>query len=68
VWYRYSPTWEGKYPQAHLATFTGKLQVDAYAGFEPLFVPPHPNTLARVIEIACWSHARKHAVNHVGKG
>jgi len=32
VWYRYSPTWEGKHPQAHLASFAGKLQVDGYAG------------------------------------
>ena len=30
VWYQYSPSWHGKYPQKHLAHFTGKLQVDAY--------------------------------------
>ncbi len=39
VWYQYSPSWHGKYPQKHLASFEGKLQVDAYAGFEPLFLP-----------------------------
>jgi hypothetical protein len=59
VWYRYSPSWHGKYPQQHLAGFEGKLQVDAYAGFEPLFVPSKPGVLARVLEIACWAHVRR---------
>jgi transposase len=55
VWYRYSPSWHGKYPQKHLACFVGKLQVDAYAGFEPLFVPTKPGVVARVLEIACFA-------------
>jgi len=59
VWYRYSPSWHGKYPQKHLAGFEGKLQVDAYAGFEPLLVPSKPGELARVLEIACWAHVRR---------
>jgi transposase len=59
VWYRYSPSWHGKYPQQHLAGFEGKLQVDAYAGFEPLFVPSKPGVLARVLEIARWAHVRR---------
>jgi transposase len=60
VWYQYSPSWHGKYPQAHLANFRGKLQVDAYAGFEPLFVPSDPNSPARVQEVSCMGHARRH--------
>ena len=59
VWYRYSPTWHGKHPQAHLATYEGKLQSDGYAGFSPLFVPSAPNKPARVLNIACWAHARR---------
>jgi transposase len=55
VWYQYSPSWHGKYPQRHLARFTGKLQVDAYAGFEPLFVPSAPGHPARVEEISCMA-------------
>ena len=55
VWYRYSSSWHGKYPQQHLAGFEGKLQVDVYAGFEPLFVPSKPGVIARVLEIACWA-------------
>jgi len=59
VWYRYSPSWHGKYPQRHLARFSGKLQVDAYAGFEPLFVSNTPGDRARVEEISCMAHARR---------
>jgi transposase len=59
VWYRYSPSWHGKYPQQHLAGFAGKLQVDAYAGFEPLFVATKPDVAARVVEIACFAHVRR---------
>jgi transposase len=59
AWYRYSPSWHGKYPQQHLASFAGKLQVDAYAGFDPLFVATQPNVAARVVEIACFAHVRR---------
>ena len=59
VWYRYSPSWHGKYPQEHLRGFKGKLQVDAYAGFEPLFVASKPGMVARVLEIACFAHVRR---------
>jgi transposase len=59
VWYRYSPSWHGKYPQKHLAGFNGKLQVDAYAGFEPLFVATKPDVAASVVEIACFAHVRR---------
>jgi len=59
VWYRYSPSWHGKYPQKHLAGFNGKLQVDAYAGFEPLFVARKPDAAASVVEIACFAHVRR---------
>jgi transposase len=60
VWYRYSSSWHGKYPQKHLAHFAGKLQVDGYAGFEPLFVPAKPGVAARVEEVSCMAHARRH--------
>ena len=59
VWYQYSPDRKGKHPQEHLRTYRGKLQVDAYAGFEALFVPPGPNLPANILEIACWAHARR---------
>ena len=59
VWYQYSPSGTEKYPQRYLASFNGKLQVDAYAGFEPLFVPTAPGDRARVEEISCMAHARR---------
>lgn len=59
VWYQYSPSWRGVYPQKHLAGYRGKLQVDAYAGFDPLFVPPGPGEHPRIVEIACAAHMRR---------
>lgn len=59
VWYRYSPNWQGVHPQAHLATYRGKLQSDGYAGFSPLYASSAPNQPARVLEIGCWAHGRR---------
>lgn len=59
VWYQYAPSWHGKYPQHHLACYQGKLQVDAYAGYEPLFIPSGPDKPARILEIACAAHMRR---------
>jgi transposase len=60
VWYQYSPTWEGKYPQAHLETFEGVLQADAYRGYAPLYGPRTPGEAPRVLESSCWAHCRRH--------
>ena len=59
VCYRYSPDRKGEHPQRHLKSYRGKLQVDAYAGFEALFVPPAPGQPARITEVACWAHVRR---------
>ena len=59
VWYRYSPSWHGRYPQRHLSDYSGKLQVDGYAGFDALFVPQSPTKAARVMQIACFAHLRR---------
>jgi hypothetical protein len=59
VWYQYSPGRGGQYPQKHLKTYSGTLQVDAYAGFNPLFVPSGPKVPAQLLEIACFSHVRR---------
>jgi transposase len=56
VWYQYSSSREGVHPQRHLKSYAGKLQVDGYAGYEALFVPPKPDVPARIIEIGCWAH------------
>jgi transposase len=53
VIYRYSPDRRAERPRAHLRTFTGILQADAYSGFAPLYVG------GRIQEAACWAHARR---------
>ena len=48
---------EGVHPSRHLASFSGILQADAYAGYGDLYDParrPGPIT-----EAACWSHGRR---------
>lgn len=43
-------------PAAFLADFRGKLQADAYSGYDGLYQS------GRVIEIGCWAHARRRFV------
>jgi transposase len=52
VFFRYSPDRKGEWPQAHLTSFTGVLQADAYAGFDRLYGE-------RIQEAACWAHVRR---------
>lgn len=52
VWFQYSPDRKGERPRAHLASFTGILQADGYAGFDRLYGE-------RIQEAACWAHARR---------
>jgi transposase len=66
VLYRYTPDRKGEHCRAELASFTGWLHADGYAGFGklyeiagasssvlPLDGPPH------VAEVACWAHVRR---------
>ena len=53
VWFAYSPDRKGEHPQKHLRDFSGILQADAYAGFNPLY----ENGL--ILEAACWAHVRR---------
>jgi len=53
----YSPDRSARYPEQHLAGYTGLMQADAYAGFNRLYDArrrPGP-----IIEAACWAHARR---------
>ena len=52
VFFRYSPDRKGERPRAHLASFAGVLQADAYAGFDRLYGE-------KVKEVACWAHVRR---------
>jgi transposase len=53
----YSADRGGVHPDAHLATYAGLMQADAYAGFNRLYQAgrkPGP-----IIEAVCWAHARR---------
>jgi transposase len=58
VVYHYTSDRKGEHCHAHLASFTGHLHADGYAGFGELYrregAKPGP-----VIEVGCWSHARR---------
>jgi transposase len=56
--YFYSPDRGGEHPTAHMATFTGFLQADGYAGFESLYNPARSKP-GPITEIACWAHCRR---------
>lgn len=51
--YLYSPDRKGERPAAHLATFTGALQVDGYPGFDRL------REGGRIRLAGCWAHGRR---------
>jgi transposase len=59
VWFAYSPDRKGVHPQAHLQSFVGILQADGYAGYERLYQAQDEQGSARVVEAACWAHARR---------
>jgi hypothetical protein len=53
VWFAYSPNRRGEHPQAHLQSFKGVLQADAYGGFDALYAD------GSIQEAACWAHVRR---------
>ena len=53
----YSRDRGGEHPQRHLASYTGLMQADAYAGFNRLYEVGRKG--GPIIEAACWSHARR---------
>ncbi len=53
VWFAYSPNRRGEHPQAHLKSFQGVLQADAYGGFDALYAG------GAIQEAACWAHVRR---------
>jgi transposase len=66
VLYHYSPDRKGIHAEALLASCSGFLHADGYAGFDRLYRPATPAGEPRLIEVACWSHVRRkfHDVHH----
>jgi hypothetical protein len=54
VWFAYSPDRKGEHPELHLKKFRGKLQADAYAGFNQVYED------GRIQHASCWAHVRRH--------
>ena len=53
----YSPDRGGVHPDAHLATYAGLMQADAYAGFNRLFEAGRKG--GPITAAMCWAHARR---------
>lgn len=56
ILYDYTQTRARAGPEEFLKGYRGRLQVDAYAGYDAFFKDPARG----LIEIACWSHARRY--------
>ena len=55
--FHYSRDRRGEHPRAHLASWVGILQADAYGGYNELYAPGREP--APVVEAGCFAHARR---------
>ncbi len=55
----YSPNRRAEHAQALLEPCRGYLHADAFAGFNKLYDPDPQTGQPRLIEVACWAHARR---------
>lgn len=53
VWFHYAPSRAGEVPKEILKDFKGTVQTDAYAGYNPVFIPDSCQ------RIACLAHVRR---------
>ena len=47
-------------PAAFLSRFSGYLQADAYGGYDGIYSGTNINQKGAIIEVACWTHARRY--------
>jgi transposase len=59
AFYLYSSDRRGIHAEALLGDCRGFLQADGYTGFGKLYRPTQPAGAPPLIEVACWSHARR---------
>jgi transposase len=64
AYYRYSPNRKGEHAEALLGACRGFLHADGYAGFGRLYEPDPATGRPRLIETACWAHARREIYDH----
>ncbi|WP_458098378.1 IS66 family transposase [Roseomonas sp. WA12] len=55
--FHFSRDHTAEHPRRHLASYSGILQADAYAGFGELYRPDRK--LGPIAEAACWAHFRR---------
>jgi transposase len=55
--FHYSRDRRGEHPRAHLASWSGILQADAYGGYGELYAPGRQS--GPVLEAGCFAHARR---------
>ena len=59
AFYRYAPDRKAEQAEALLKDCRGFLHADAYGGFSNLYRPDPQTGKARLVEVACWAHARR---------
>jgi transposase len=59
VAFRFSADRGGAHPAEHLADYQGYLQADGFAGYNALYRDPKTKAPRDVVEVGCWSHARR---------
>lgn len=59
MFYRYSADRKSEHAEALLADCRGFLHADAYSGFKSLYHPDPLTGDVRLVEVACWAHARR---------
>ena len=59
AFYHYSANRKAIHAEALLGACRGFLHADGYAGFETLYRPTTPDGEPPLVEVACWSHARR---------
>lgn len=59
VAYRFSADRGGAHPTEHLAGYRGYLQADGNAGYNALYRHPKTKAPRDVVDVGCWSHARR---------
>ena len=59
AFYLYSPDRKAQHAERLLGQCRGHLHADAYAGFQDLYRPQLPGNASRLVEVACWAHARR---------
>jgi transposase len=54
--YTYTPTHARDGPAQFLKDYHGYLQADAFKGYDAIYLDSN----GRIVEVACWAHARRH--------